>query len=152
MSVRFFFVILRRPPRSTRTDTLFPYTKFFRSGVRALGNVVLTGTTGIDVQEVDVLGATSLDSSDGNIRIGNLLAAGPIDASAEAIRIANGGNLVFASLHANAGAAYVRPNGDLSLANAMIAGTLHADALGSLAATGLSPTPPIALPHANTPN
>src|SRR3546814_5970333 len=113
MSVRFFFVILRRPPRSTRTDTLFPYTKFFRSGVRALGNVVLTGTTGIDVQEVDVLGATSLDSSDGNIRIGNLLAAGPIDASAEAIRIENGGNLVFASLNANAGDAYVRTNGDL---------------------------------------
>src|SRR3546814_8277253 len=27
----FFFVILRRPPRSTRTDTLFPYTTLFRS-------------------------------------------------------------------------------------------------------------------------
>src|SRR3546814_13799464 len=26
-----FFVILRRPPRSTRTDTLFPYTTLFRS-------------------------------------------------------------------------------------------------------------------------
>src|SRR3546814_8023328 len=24
--------MLRRPPRSTRTDTLFPYTTFFRSG------------------------------------------------------------------------------------------------------------------------
>src|SRR3546814_13963354 len=126
MSVRFFFVILRRPPRSTRTDTLFPYTKFFRSGVRALGNVVLTGTTGIDVQEVDVLGATSLDSSDGNIRIGNLLAAGPLDASAEAIRIEHGGNLVFSSPNANAGAAYVRPKGDLSLPTAMIPGNPHA--------------------------
>src|SRR3546814_18573960 len=26
-----FFVIIRRPPRSTRTDTLFPYTTRFRS-------------------------------------------------------------------------------------------------------------------------
>src|SRR3546814_11578574 len=25
------FLILRRPPRSTRTDTLFPYTTLFRS-------------------------------------------------------------------------------------------------------------------------
>src|SRR3546814_1416801 len=27
----FFFVMRRRPPRSTRTDTLFPYTTLFRS-------------------------------------------------------------------------------------------------------------------------
>src|SRR3546814_18332484 len=26
-----FFLLLRRPPRSTRTDTLFPYTTLFRS-------------------------------------------------------------------------------------------------------------------------
>src|SRR3546814_11903794 len=29
--VCFFFLIIRRPPRSTRTDTLFPYTTLFRS-------------------------------------------------------------------------------------------------------------------------
>src|SRR3546814_13119900 len=33
MSVFFVFMI-RRPPRSTRTDTLFPYTSLFRSGKR----------------------------------------------------------------------------------------------------------------------
>src|SRR3546814_19425041 len=27
----FFFLMRRRPPRSTRTDTLFPYTTLFRS-------------------------------------------------------------------------------------------------------------------------
>src|SRR3546814_15886626 len=27
----FFLLIIRRPPRSTRTDTLFPYTTLFRS-------------------------------------------------------------------------------------------------------------------------
>src|SRR3546814_12926648 len=28
-----FFLMLRRPPRSTRTDTLFPYTTLFRSDI-----------------------------------------------------------------------------------------------------------------------
>src|SRR3546814_1015504 len=28
---RFFFLMIRRPPRSTRTDTLFPYTTLFRA-------------------------------------------------------------------------------------------------------------------------
>src|SRR3546814_13639979 len=32
----FFFLMIRRPPRSTRTDTLFPYTTLFRSGRRAI--------------------------------------------------------------------------------------------------------------------
>src|SRR3546814_19480741 len=31
-----FFLMIRRPPRSTRTDTLFPYTTLFRS--RRRGN------------------------------------------------------------------------------------------------------------------
>src|SRR3546814_1941992 len=35
-----FFLMIRRPPRSTRTDTLFPYTTLFRSpGNRACGDV-----------------------------------------------------------------------------------------------------------------
>src|SRR3546814_20703174 len=31
----FFFLRIRRPPRSTRTDTLFPYTTLFRSAAGA---------------------------------------------------------------------------------------------------------------------
>src|SRR3546814_5266765 len=31
----FFFLMIRRPPRSTLTDTLFPYTTLFRSGLHA---------------------------------------------------------------------------------------------------------------------
>src|SRR3546814_19975178 len=31
LSFFFFFLMIRRPPRSTRTDTLFPYTTLFRS-------------------------------------------------------------------------------------------------------------------------
>src|SRR3546814_11697710 len=30
-SYTIFFLMIRRPPRSTRTDTLFPYTTLFRS-------------------------------------------------------------------------------------------------------------------------
>src|SRR3546814_19692814 len=32
--------MIRRPPRSTRTDTLFPYTTLFRSWARVLSGVV----------------------------------------------------------------------------------------------------------------
>src|SRR3546814_15873641 len=31
-----FFLMIRRPPRSTRTDTLFPYTTLFRSTGRMI--------------------------------------------------------------------------------------------------------------------
>src|SRR3546814_9098795 len=31
-----FLLVIRRPPRSTRTDTLFPYTTLFRSARRSM--------------------------------------------------------------------------------------------------------------------
>src|SRR3546814_18216813 len=31
----FFFLMIRRPPSSTRTDTLFPYTTLFRSPAKS---------------------------------------------------------------------------------------------------------------------
>src|SRR3546814_12549578 len=37
-SLAFFFLMIRRPPRSTRTDTLFPYTTLFRSAAAARGS------------------------------------------------------------------------------------------------------------------
>src|SRR3546814_16776693 len=40
------FLMIRRPPRSTRTDTLFPYTTLFRS-VR-----VLAGDRGLDQRRI----------------------------------------------------------------------------------------------------
>src|SRR3546814_13408074 len=36
VSMCFFFLMIRRPPRSTRTDTLFPYTTLFRSDPAAV--------------------------------------------------------------------------------------------------------------------
>src|SRR3546814_1977600 len=39
MVVFFFFLRIRRPPRSTRTDTLFPYTTLFRSPWRPAARI-----------------------------------------------------------------------------------------------------------------
>src|SRR3546814_11357946 len=39
--------MIRRPPRSTRTDTLFPYTTLFRSSVLAVAEDV-----GLDVERL----------------------------------------------------------------------------------------------------
>src|SRR3546814_10046505 len=39
----FFFLRIRRPPRSTRTDTLFPYTTLFRSPGRLDRRLYLDG-------------------------------------------------------------------------------------------------------------
>src|SRR3546814_15969442 len=36
----FFFLMIRRPPRSTRTDTRFPYTTLFRSAREVAGSVI----------------------------------------------------------------------------------------------------------------
>src|SRR3546814_11691566 len=38
MVYRCFFLMILRPPRSTRTDTLFPYTTLFRSGCASAGH------------------------------------------------------------------------------------------------------------------
>src|SRR3546814_5784783 len=44
MCFLFFFLMIRRPPRSTRTDTLLPYTTLFRSfllGVQEINGALL---------------------------------------------------------------------------------------------------------------
>src|SRR3546814_1990011 len=41
--------MIRRPPRSTRTDTLFPYTTLFRSGPAAPPVLVRLGADSFDV-------------------------------------------------------------------------------------------------------
>src|SRR3546814_8956299 len=46
--------MIRRPPRSTRTDTLFPYTTLFRSGHRRgdVGKALLEDLDGLDDLEL----------------------------------------------------------------------------------------------------
>src|SRR3546814_14950293 len=49
----FCFVMIRRPPRSTRTDTLFPYTTLFRSVLQflALPDIRVTADKRIAIYE-----------------------------------------------------------------------------------------------------
>src|SRR3546814_5975583 len=51
----FFFLMLRRPPRSTRTDTLFPYTTRFRSHrlIPHAADLVQPGMLGADAGVVE---------------------------------------------------------------------------------------------------
>src|SRR3546814_17029405 len=60
----FFFLMIRRPPRSTRTDTLFPYTTLFRSHARLIDGARPEGPraarpplSGHRMREVMVVGA-----------------------------------------------------------------------------------------------
>src|SRR3546814_12341760 len=50
-----FFLMIRRPPRSTRTDTLFPYTTLFRSPLREkfTSRVTLDRPGSIDVEYIE---------------------------------------------------------------------------------------------------
>src|SRR3546814_13111603 len=64
----FFFLMIRRPPRSTRTDTLFPYTTLFRSHAAlegADGRAVLDteAAIGLDFALIVDPGNTELDSA-----------------------------------------------------------------------------------------
>src|SRR3546814_5070716 len=48
----FFFLMIRRPPRSTRTDTLFPYTTLFRSDAVLAGDQPPLAVAGVAVRVV----------------------------------------------------------------------------------------------------
>src|SRR3546814_20425560 len=54
----FFFLMIRRPPRSTRTDTLFPYTTLFRSdasdGLQCVND--LAGFLDLIMEDIGMLG------------------------------------------------------------------------------------------------
>src|SRR3546814_2725939 len=54
----FFFLMIRRPPRSTRTDTLFPYTTLFRSNAarRLQGRQPHTPLTRAGFAQADEMG------------------------------------------------------------------------------------------------
>src|SRR3546814_15614458 len=61
---RFIFLMIRRPPRSTRTDTLFPYTTLFRSSiysVAAAAKVIDQGEIGFTVAHTAQVAATPAD-------------------------------------------------------------------------------------------
>src|SRR3546814_14474988 len=65
--------MIRRPPRSTRTDTLFPYTTLFRSrsvnGTRGVIGLVMFGETPIPVPEAVIAEIRSREDETGYIRL-----------------------------------------------------------------------------------
>src|SRR3546814_3033857 len=70
-----FFLMIRRPPRSTRTDTLFPYTTLFRSILSKSDHGVVLTTTRVAFQ-IARRSADSLCASSKNNRQTSSLVGG----------------------------------------------------------------------------
>src|SRR3546814_19811809 len=91
--------MIRRPPRSTRTDTLFPYTTLFRSTILGAGSeavVTLTDTISEHRADIDALLTAAhvlLDGTERNTGILNtsLAWAGPLFALLGYVMSADGG-------------------------------------------------------------
>src|SRR3546814_16763983 len=62
--------MIRRPPRSTRTDTLFPYTTLFRAATASCGQ-----TQGLVRTTIPWLGVPTIDTVFGAFRMKNVLMA-----------------------------------------------------------------------------
>src|SRR3546814_18100258 len=56
----FFFLMIRRPPRSTRTDTLFPYTTLFRSGAEGRVRAACGARAGNGAEELSGAGRSAV--------------------------------------------------------------------------------------------
>src|SRR3546814_18822466 len=82
-----FLLIIRQPPRSTRTDTFLPYTTLFRSDAeyfqrQRIGSEICRGLTGeARVQPLhEGIASTPGPLQDGgNVRFGGLLQSGQLD-------------------------------------------------------------------------
>src|SRR3546814_15781643 len=63
LDVFVFFLMIRRPPRSTRTDTLFPYTTLFRSpiGNKDYSSVIAALPDDVDAIYVALGGADAVN-------------------------------------------------------------------------------------------
>src|SRR3546814_2652613 len=67
-----FFLMIRRPPRSTRTDTLFPYTTLFRSTVNCgVSLVVDPAARGLD-NRLDQGCGVHVEDADFRLRLARL--------------------------------------------------------------------------------
>src|SRR3546814_15395129 len=60
--------MIRRPPRSTRTDTLFPYTTLFRSAVeQRVGEALVDGFGGVLDPVDEIVGRAGDDEGFGGV-------------------------------------------------------------------------------------
>src|SRR3546814_8341355 len=68
--------MLRRPPRSTRTDTLFPYTTLFRSILTTdVGDAVLDVSGELTVAQADIAGLADFNGAGEQLAVLDLTAA-----------------------------------------------------------------------------
>src|SRR3546814_14608314 len=78
----FFFLMIRRPPRSTRTDTLVPYTTLFRSRIERERAAALHAGVDLAVpvrQAADAPGHAHFSDADVRIVLPQQLAAAHVD-------------------------------------------------------------------------
>src|SRR3546814_14572426 len=71
--VLLFFLMIRRPPRSTRTDTLFPYTTLFRSHAPASTVRISGGERGNQTAHAPILGPPRPAICDADHRIAGII-------------------------------------------------------------------------------
>src|SRR3546814_233525 len=77
-----FFLMIRQPPRSTLTDTLFPYTTLFRSdGATALGQ-----DTFAYAQGATAIGASAWSNGENSVALGS----GSRASDANVVSVGNG--------------------------------------------------------------
>src|SRR3546814_15597105 len=74
----FYCLMIRRPPRSTRTDTLFPYTTLFRSRSELHESVLLADVgrrisshVGVGAGQKGIAGVSTLLQADKSLRHDN---------------------------------------------------------------------------------
>src|SRR3546814_15056813 len=62
--------MIRRPPRSTRTDTLFPYTTLFRSGDSSISTASASSASGASStsEAIYYIGTFDIANPDGRLR------------------------------------------------------------------------------------
>src|SRR3546814_4920926 len=73
MSSILFVLMIRRPPRSTRTDTLFPYTTLFRSVLRVEAFGRAEGTSQLELRWIGVDGDDATRSEEHTSELQSLM-------------------------------------------------------------------------------
>src|SRR3546814_14418327 len=76
MCMLFFFLMIRRPPRSTRTDTLFPYTTLFRSKGCGLPSGLTSAAYAADERKLAAPGMPAAARAAADLRRSRLFMAG----------------------------------------------------------------------------
>src|SRR3546814_2043024 len=127
MILFFFFLMIRRPPRSTRTDTLFPYTTLCRSqtadfellGVLSGGDYLFGGNTGRSITLGSANTYTGLTTIGGiTVSAGVLTDSGLASSlgTGAAINLANGGTLSYTGVGASSNRTW-SANGAVGISN-----------------------------------